>query len=314
MRVVPAGAGIAAGIAAVACAVLGVRSLGSGPAAGRAIPEVPLRDVVLVATAVAQIDGEVRARRPGRVAALHAAPGDAVDTGDKLIEFEDLALSRSRADLELEIDGLRAAAAPALGDETAEARADARALRHAALRGLEESFEAARRDHERTEALYEGGLLARQEYERKEREFAAVRARLEEARASAERPEAPRDAPAESPESTQLRRAEQLLQRLERLPATFLVRSPWAGTVRALHVRPGEVPARGDGLATLARAALPRMEAPADGLGTVVRVESACGVPGPLPFVVEDGVLSLLAPSPRVRPGDRCEVALRARE
>ena len=59
-------------------------------------------------------------------------------------------------------------------------------LRRAALRQLEESFELARKDFERWIALHEGGLVARIEFERKEREFATLGTRLEEARVRAD--------------------------------------------------------------------------------------------------------------------------------
>ena len=112
----------------------------------------------------------------------------------------------------------------------------------------------------------------------------------------------------------ELRRAERLRQRLERLPTTFLVKSPWDGTVRELHVSPREEPPRGAILATVARAALSRLEADARGLGPIAAVRSACGVPGPFPFDIRNGVLSLTAPDAGIRPGDSCEVAVWTRK
>ena len=267
-----------------------------------------------MAEAVATIDGAVTTRRRGRVHALRCSPGDAVAAGDPLVEFEDLGLAESKSELDREIAALRAAAASTVPSKLDEARSGALQLRRAALRQLEDSYELARKDFERWKALQEGGLVARLEFEQKAQEFAALGTRLEEARARAEAADEAGAEPAEARVSPELRRAERLRQRLAQLPVTFVVKSPWDGRVRELHVSAGEAPPRGATLATVARVALSRLEADASSLEPIESVRSACGVPGPFPFDIRDGVLCLTAPDAGLRPGDRCEVAIWVRK
>ena len=304
-------AGAAAAFCALAAASLAGAAAGTfllGPVPD--LPPAPVHEVKILAEAVAAIDGAVTTRRRGRVSALRCSPGDTVAAGDPLVEFEDLGLADSKSELDGKIAALLAEAASSARSKLDEARAGALELRQAALRQLEESYELARKDFERWKTLHEGGLVARLEFERKEQELVALRTRLEEARAEpAEGPE-----PAEARVSPDLRRAERLRQRLDQLPATFVVTSPWDGTVRALHVSAGQTPPRGAIVATLARVALSRLEADASNLEPVVAVRSACGVPGPFPFDLREGVLSLTAPDAGIRPGDRCEVAVWTRK
>ena len=264
--------------------------------------------------AVSTLDGRVTARRRGRVLALRSKPGDAVAVGDPLVEFEDLGLLASKSELDREISALLANAATAPQAQRDAARAGGQELRRATLRHLEESFETARKDFERWKTLHEGGLVARLEFEQKEREFEALGERLEKARASAEQDEQGRDEPAEAPVPPDLRRAERLRAQLERLPRTFVATSPWDGTVRELHVAEGEVPRRGAALATVARAALQRLEASVANREGIAAVRSACGIPGPFPFTIREGILRVTAPVVAIRPGDRCEVVVWARK
>lgn len=283
-----------------------------GPAAD--LPRVPGHAVELSAVAVSTLDGRVTARRLGRVLALRSKPGDAVAVGDPLVEFQDLGLLASKSELDREISALLAKAATAPPAQRDAARAGGQELRRATVRHLEESFETARKDFERWRILHEEGLVARLEFERKEREFTALGKRLKEARASAEQDERGRDEPAEARVPPDLRRAERLRAQLEKLPRTFVAASPWDGTVRELHVEEGEEPLRGAALATVARAALQRLEASVGNHEGIAAVRSACGMPGPFPFTIRKGILSVTAPVPAIRPGDRCEVVVWARK
>ena len=232
-----------------------------------------------------------------------------------MIEFDDLALFGSRADLEREIEHQRAALAEE-SERRLPVQSESARLRSAALHHMERSYELAREEFERWKILTAEGLVARVDFEKKQAEFAAVTRRLEEARA-ASREAAPAPAKqSDEPAAPDLRRAERLLVRLNGLPDTFLVRSPWNGMVRAIHVGEGEIPDRGAPLVTVARAALGRVEADVGRDLRVVEVRSACGVPGPLPFDLRDGTLSLVSPSPRLELGQRCllAVAVRSRQ
>lgn len=270
------------------------------------------REVALSARVVPALEGTVVARRRGRVRRAVCAPGDEVAAGDALIEFDDLALFESRADLEREIDQVRAALAAA-SERRPPVESESVRLLRAALRHLEESYGMEREEFERWKTLKEEGLVARIDFERKEAEFAAVTRRLEEARAGAEEsPPAPSDRTGE-PDALDLRRSERLLARLNRLPDTFFVRSPWNGAVQAIHVVEGDIPERRAPLAIISRTALGRLEAELGRDLRIVEVRSACGIPGPFPFTLRDGVLSMIAPSVRMGLGQRCRVAVLVR-
>ena len=269
----------------------------------------PVRPAVLSAVAVGTRESVVTTRRRGRVTALRSSQGTTVAAGDPLVELADVGLGEAKAELDRKIAGLRGA------EDSAQSKVDVvrserRDLRQAALRQLEESYEFAREDFERWKALNEGGLVARLEFRKQEQEFAELGQRLAEARALAEQAEQDRNEPVVKRESPELRRAERLRERLDRLPGTFVVTSPWDGTVREIRVAVGEATPRGAALVTLVRTALPRLEASTGDLGAVMMVRSACGVPGPLPFSVREGILGLAAPDASIRPGHRCEVVV----
>ena len=263
----------------------------------------------LTGVAVATLDAPVKARRGGRVLALQVQPGDAVSEGDALIEFEDLALERSKAELRQEI-ALLSAAQDAADAPAASARSARRDLRIAALRHLEETHKLASEDFERWTELFEEGLVARLDFEEKRQEFDALRERLREAKALASQ-ETPAEEP---PESAELRRSRRLLERLHELPKTYLLVSPWEGMVKELSIAVGDVPERGAAVATVSRAALLMLEVQTAQGSTVLGIEEACGVPGPLVFAQRDGKLLLAAPSPHLRPGDECMVRVALRE
>lgn len=264
----------------------------------------------LTAVAVATLDAPVKARRGGRVLELRAGTGDVVAEGDPLIEFEDLALEESKAAVRREIDELRAAHAAAGATPAETARSASRDLRMSALSQLEETHRRASEEFERWTELFEEGLVARLDFEEKRQEFEALSSRLREARVATTQ-----EAEAEAPsEPADLRRSQRLLERLQKLPKTYLVESPWDGTVKDLLVAVGDIPGRGAAVATVARAALPMLVAEIPPGTAVVSIEEACGVPGPLAFSLRDATLNLAAPTQRLRPGDECVLTVSIRE
>lgn len=264
----------------------------------------------LTAVAVATLDGPVKARRGGRVLAMRARIGDVVAEGDALIEFEDLALEESKAAVRREIEDLRAAHAAAAATPAATERSASRDLRMAALEQLEETHRRASEEFQRWTELFEEGLAARLDFEEKRREFEALSTRLREARAAATQ----EPATEEPSEPAELRRAQRLLERLQELPKTYLVKSPWDGTVKDLPVAAGDMPGRGAVVATVARATSLMLVAEISPGTTVVAIDKACGVPGPLAFSRRDATLKLAAPTPQLRPGDECRLAVSIRE
>ena len=267
----------------------------------------PTAKAELTAVAVATLDAPVKARRGGRVLALRVRPGDIVSAGDALIEFEDLALEASKADLQREIAELSAVHAEAVAARNTTARRD---LRIAALQHMQETHRLASEEFERWTELFEEGLVARLDFEEKRQEFASLNERLRAAEAAASQ-----ESPAQEPsEPQELRRSRRLLERLQQLPKTYRVESAWDGTVKELLVAVGDVPVRGAAVATIARVAVPMLQAQlADG-SAVVAVEEACGVPGPLAFTRRDRTLVLAAPSPQLQPGDECRLAVSVRQ
>ena len=272
------------------------------------------RTVAIGADVVATLQGAIRTTRRGRVAAVLVEPGERIAAGDAVFEFEDLALIDSRASLEREIAALREQAAEEPDTELADVRAEGQAVRRAALLHLEETYRLAREEFGRWQSLYDQGLVARLEYEQKARSLAELETRLDQARAAARREPTGPTAPAEPEAPPELRRSERLLARLADLPATFFVKSPWGGTVAAIHCGTGEEPRRGEPLATLDRFARPRVRADVGSIGPIVALESVCGTPGPFGFTLRNGTLETLAPSPGLRPGDDCTVVAAVRK
>ncbi len=306
-------AGIA-GAAAFAVGLGGIRLVADFLHDG-ALPAIPVVEVEIQAEAMATLAGVVPSRRHGRVLKRLRTPGATVLAGDPILEFEDLALRASKAELDGEIAALRALAVEMAATRGLATGADSAEIRLAALRSLEESYESARKDLQRWRTLHADGLVARLDYERKEREFADVEARLRAARSSVAEGGPTTARPREEPAIGKVRRAERLRQRLDRLSGTFSVRSPWDGRIRGFHVQEGDTPRRGSPLATIERDARPILATDVTdlGAGPVVSVRSACGVPGPFPFTIRDGTLRLIAPTVSMQPGDRCRVVVQTR-
>ena len=200
-----------------------------------ALPPPRTRTVAIGAEVVATLKGEVRTTRRGRLLAVLAEPGERIEAGDAVFEFEDLALIDSRASLEREIAALREQSVEQPDIGLVDVRAEGQAVRRAALRHLEETYRLAQEDFGRWQSLYEQGLVARLEYEQKARAIGELEVRLDQARAAARQEPKEPIAPPKPQIPPDLRRSERLLARLAELPETFFVKSPWAGTVAAIH-------------------------------------------------------------------------------
>ncbi len=269
------------------------------------LPPPQLRELELTATVVSTLEGTLTVKRRGRVRTAILAVGEIVRTDDPLFEFYDLALMENRADLAQQIERERGVRTQQAVARQSEAESERSKLRTATLRHLEDSFKLAQERFDRWKILVSEGLVARIEFEKEQARYEDARLRLEQAQAAAAEEADPRDLVS----STQPSRAERLLMRLNRLPDTFAVRSPWSGSVVAIHVAAGDTPERGAPLATIARTALGRLEAAAPSSVVVSAVRSACGLPGPFPFTIRDGVVTLpLPPSQDAVLGRRCSV------
>ncbi len=269
------------------------------------------RTVRLAATAVPTVDMPVRLARSGRVLSVEAQPGMPVQAGDPIAELEDLALAQSIRALRRQIGEIEAQPGNGAVPSRDEALRAEREVREAVVQQLQRAHALASEELERWTQMQAEGLVARLDFERKRREFGELEARLQ----AALQPQAvDRATVPESGESPQLARARRLLGRLEGLPRSFRAKSPWDGTVRKVRVQSGESPPRGAVIATVGRAAPARLEAALDPGTVVLAVKSACGVPGPLPFVRRPNMLSLACPAVSVRPGEGCALVLAIRE
>lgn len=269
------------------------------------LPLPQLREIDLTATVVSTLDGTLTVKRVGRVRTAMLAVGAAVRVEDPLFEFDDLVLMENRADLAKQVERERGARAQQAAARETEAQSERSKLRVATLRHIEDSFKLAQARFDRWKILVREGLVARVEFEKEQARYDEAKLRLEKAQAAASEEASPREAASVEGPS----RAERLLVRLNRLPDTFVVRSPWSGRVLAFHVAAGDTPERGAPLATIARTALGRLEAAAPAGVVVTAVRSACGVPGPFPFTFRDGVVTLpLPPSLDAALGRQCSV------
>ena len=309
---------VAALVTTVACAVTG--ALAWLALSLLTVPALPLPQAQaeeMTAKVVSNLEGTVTAKRHGRVLASTLAPGETVDAGEALLQFEDLPLLASRAELEREIARIReeaAGAGPAVEGGADRVRESGRRVRLAALRQLESSYEAALEEFERWETLFEEGLIARVEFEEKAAGLSELGERLQQARVTATRVTEVRATRSGNAAPRAVRRSERLLERLSRVSETFVVRSPWDGVVREIHVQEGEVPDRGAPLVTLSRAALRRLEAVLRADTVAVAVRSACGIPGPFTFTLRDRVLTMTLPPSETPLGDNCTMLVLTRQ
>lgn len=294
--------------AAPVALVLGMIALLDAERPAPAPPEVGTLHTV--GRVVATLEGPVRLTRPGRVLSLHVRPGQAVGAGDPVAEVEDLALRRSINALEKQVGELEErhdGDGGARSDEALRAEMD---LRAAVVGQLERAHTRASEEMARWTEMKAEGLVARRDYERKRSEFEDLEGRLVNARRQAASP--PPVSPAAGPPQSE--RSRRLLERLKSLPSSYALTSSWDGTVGSVLVEPGQTAAGGTVVATVSRSALARLETEVEPGAAVLAILSACGVPGPLPFEMREGTLSLICPAAGVRPGDTCKVALSVRE
>ena len=168
-------------------------------------------------------DAEVGSLVGGRVAAVHAEEGATVRKGDPLVTFETdlgaLQIREQRARVAEMRAGLARVTAGPRREETARARAGA---------------ENAERERRRLKALFDQGVIGRQQYE-----DAATRARVaQEAYRELQRGSRAEDLDAAR---AALDREEQRLAFLLRQSEEAVVRAPADGVVESLDLRPGDL-------------------------------------------------------------------------
>jgi HlyD family secretion protein len=169
----------------------------------------------------------------GRVAAVHVDEGATVAAGQPLVTFEpdllDLDLAQQRAQIAQARANLTRVAKGPRSEELSRAR-----IEHSA----------AETDRRRLQALWESGIIARQQYD-----AAVVRERTAaEVLKEAERGNRPEDVEVAR---AALEQQEQRLAYLERQRRELVVRAPAAGVVEAMDLRPGDLIAANQPVASL---------------------------------------------------------------
>jgi multidrug resistance efflux pump len=169
----------------------------------------------------------------GRVARVAVDEGAEVAAGAVLAELDDPLLAPQLASQRAAVDAARAALDLALAGPRSEARDRA-----------EIAWKAAKTDRGRIENLYREGVVGRQEYD------AAV---VQEETAERTWREAARGTRREEIDAAraELERQEALLARLERQRAELTIVAPVAGRIEAFDLRPGDLVAPNQPIATL---------------------------------------------------------------
>jgi HlyD family secretion protein len=169
----------------------------------------------------------------GRVATVHVKEGDEVRPGQPLVTFE--------PDLrDLEISQQRAQVAQALA-ELAKVK---RGPREEELRQARINYESAEVDRKRFQALWEAGAIARRDYDATQ----VKAANAHEVLLAAQRGGRPEDVAAADAAVAQAR---ERLAFLERQHQELVVTAPAAGRVETFDLRPGDLAAANQPVATL---------------------------------------------------------------
>jgi HlyD family secretion protein len=192
----------------------------------------PARGLVLSGS-IEERSVEVGSLVGGRVARVHVDEGAMVRAGQALVTFEpdlvDLQVTQQRA----QVASLEASLAKALHGPRSEERARAR-----------DAWQAAETDRRRFEALWKSGVVAKQQYD-----AAAVKAAdLRQALLEAERGTVQEDIAAARAD---LDRERQKLAYVERQRQELVVTAPADGIVESMDLRPGDLVAANQAVATL---------------------------------------------------------------
>ena len=207
----------------------------------------PAERMPLPARSVARETIAIRTPRLAKVLEAPVAAGDGIAAGQPLLVLRDLAIAGKRAAAQDELRRLEADAAAVEARSAAARQTEAR-VRAEAVRRLEKDYRAALQDFARWQELFDEGLLARVEYERRKQDMESRRLEAKSAREAADR----LPVPDVRPESRSLARSRRMLERLDALADTFVLRAPRDAVVAEIAVSPGDTPVRGAVLMLLA--------------------------------------------------------------
>ncbi len=293
-------------LAALALAVLSAPSVRS-PSGRRAAPPSmqtpPAESVRLPARFVPRGRAAIRTSRLAHVREVSVAVGDRVAAGQPLLLLRDLAVVAKRVAANEELQRLEAGVREAEARSAAVRQAELR-VRSETVRRLEADYRAALQDFERRQQLFDEGLLARIEYERRRQDLESRRLEAEAARESIERSPVPEV----RGEAQSLRKARRALERFEALSDAFVLRAPWDAVVEEIAAQRGDAPARGAVLMRLVEDGPRRLAAVLPAGFRPAGVLELCGASGRFDFEI-DGRTLIAGPLPADAGFDRpCDI------
>lgn len=184
---------------------------------------------------------------PGRIAAVGAREGEAVEAGVELARLDLREMEARRTQAEAAVEAARAR----LREMESGARPGELARGELAVRAAQESLEERLRDRDRARRLHAGGALSLEALERATTAASLAETALEEAREALELlREGPR-AEQVAAQRAVVRQAEATLEQIEAALAQGVITAPFAGIVALRHREPGETVPAGAPVVTL---------------------------------------------------------------
>lgn len=212
-------------------------------------------------------DAQLGFSMSGTISEIHAAEGDAVESGAVVASLAHRVVSAQREQAEAQV----AAARAQLRDLELGARREEIAEARAAVDAAGDRLADARRDAERSGTLFAGGAVPRESLDKAELAVEVAQSQLTQARERLRLLEAgPRREKIDGQRAV-LAQAEASVKTFDATLANMIVTAPFAGVVTVRHREPGEVVAAGSPVVTLLDVAdrWVRIYVPEDRIGAV---------------------------------------------
>ena len=173
---------------------------------------------------------------PGRIASIAVREGDAVREGQLLATLDAAELEARRSAAAAQADAARAV----LAELESGARAEEVAQGRAAVRAAARRAEDAHRDLERARALFEGGAVSRESFDKAETQYEVASASLDQAREQLRVLETGPRAERIAAQRAAVSSAEAAVRQVEAMLDNATIRAPFDGLVTIRHREPGE--------------------------------------------------------------------------
>ena len=184
---------------------------------------------------------------PGRIEAIAVREGDPVDSSSELAALDRAELLARRRAAEAQV----AAARAGLSELQRGFRAEEVAQGRAGLRAAEQLMNDARRDHERTLRLFEGGAVSRQTLDHQETAFQLAEAAYQSAREQLGILETGPRSERIAAQRARLAQVEALVGQIDAALDNAVIRAPFDGMISVRHREPGEIVQPGAAVLTL---------------------------------------------------------------